>query len=105
MSEHAAAAHAATHRARVARRPVESVAHDHRTWPIAAIFFPTVVALYAVLVGAIYLLLTSVSGQLLIAGGLLVLLFNFVLLFVLLFRTMGMERARRMSAMTAQRDG
>ena len=102
MSEHAAAAHAATQRARVERRPAESA---DRTWPLAAIFFPSVVAAYALVVGGIYLLLTSVSGQLLAAGGLLILLFNFVLLFVLLFRTMGMERARHARAGTAQRDG
>ena len=103
MSEHAAAAHAATQRARAERRPAESV--TDRTWPLAAILFPSVVAAYALVVGGIYLVLTSVSGQLLAAGGLLVLLFNFVLLFVLLFRTMGMERTRHARSVTAQRDG
>ena len=99
---HAAAEHAATQRARVERQPAEAV--TDRTWPIAAIFFPSVVAAYAVFVGVIYLLATSMSWQALAAGGLLVLLFNVVLLFVLLFRTMSMERTRQAPALTAQRD-
>jgi hypothetical protein len=101
MSEHAAVAHAATQRAQAELgRGVSD-----GTWLLAAIVFSSVVAAYAVVVGAIYLLVTSVSGQLLAAGGLLILLFNFVLLFVLLFRTMAMERTRHARAMAAQRDG
>jgi hypothetical protein len=99
MSEHAAAAHAATQRAQAERGRVVS----NGTWLLAAIFFPSVVAAYAVVVGAIYLLVTSVSGPVLAAGGLLILLFNFELLFVLLFRTMAMERTRA-RAMAVQRD-
>jgi hypothetical protein len=104
MSEHATAAHAATQRARAERRRVEAVA-DRGTWPLAVIVFASVVAAYAAIVGAIYLLVTSVNGQLLAAGGLLILLFNFVLLFVLLLRTMGMDRTRHARATSAQRDG
>jgi len=103
MSEHAAAAHVATQRARAERLPAES-ATEHRTWPIAAIVFPSVVAAYAAVVGAIYLLATSMSWQLLAAGGLVILLFNLVLLFVLMLRTMDMERTRHARSMTAQRD-
>ena len=64
MSYHVAAAHAVTQRARAERRLAESVT-EHRTWPIAAILFSSVVAAYAVVVGVIYLLVTSMSGQLL----------------------------------------
>ena len=103
MSEHAAAAYASTQRAPAEQRPAESVT-EHRTWPIAAIFFPSVVAAYAVVVGAVYLLVTSMSWQLLAAGGLVILLFNFVLLFVLMLRTMGIERTRH-ARTTAQREG
>jgi hypothetical protein len=97
MSEHAAEAHAASQRGHAERRPAESIA-DPRTWLPVAIIFPSVVAVYAVAVGAIYVLATSVNGQLLIAGGLLVLLFNFALLFVLLLRTMRLERTRHAGA-------
>ena len=103
MSEHAAAAHAATQQVQAERRPAKSAAD--RTWPLAAIFLPSVVAAYEVVVGGVYLLVMSVSGQLLAAGGLLVLLFNFVLLFLLLFRTMAMERTRHARATAAQSDG
>jgi fatty acid desaturase len=103
MSYDVAAAHAATQPARAERRPAES-ATEHRTWPIAAIVFPSVVAAYAAVVGAIYLLATSVSWQLLAAGGLVILLFNLVLVFVLMLRTMDMERTRHARSMTAQRD-
>jgi hypothetical protein len=78
---------------------------DRSPWPVAAIVFASVVAAYALVVRAIYLLVTSMSWQLLAAGGLVILLFNLVLLFVLMLRTMEMERTRHARAMTAQRDG
>ena len=96
MSEHAAAAHAATQPAPAERRRVES----DGTWRLVAIFCASFVAVYAVVVGAIYLLVTSVSWQLLLAGGLLVLLFNFLVLFVLV-----LQIVREARVIAVQRDG
>jgi hypothetical protein len=71
-----------------------AIGEDGKDWPLAAVFFTAVAGLYAAVAGAIYWLGTSVSWELLAAGGLVVLIVNFVLLFVLLLRDLDFHQAQ-----------
>jgi hypothetical protein len=104
LSQHASVAHApAVDRTQQHRTAASG--EDRKDWPLAAVFFTAVAGLYAAAAGAIYGLVTSVSWDLLAAGGLLVLIFNFVLLLILLLRDFDFHRAQRRSdELAARRD-
>jgi hypothetical protein len=97
MSEHASVVRAPAVVETAQQHRSAAIGGDGKRWPLAAVFFTAVAGLYAAVAGAIYLLVTSVSWELLAAGGLLVLIFNLVLLFVLLLRDFDSHRAERRS--------
>ncbi len=76
---------AATQRARAERGRVKT---EGGTRLLGVTLIAGVVVAYAVAGGAVYLLVTSVSGQLLVTSALLILLFYFALLVVLRLPTM-----------------
>jgi len=61
-------------------------------WPVAALLLGAIAALYAAVGLGVYELVTSVNWSLLAAAGLLVLIFNLVLVFALLARAFDLQR-------------
>ncbi len=101
MSEYPAAVYAAAQQARVERQRVES----DGTRLLVAMLLASVIAAYAVVVGAIYLLVTSVSGPLLVAGGVHTVFLYSVLLVVMQLRTKRGEQRAAAREMNAQLNG
>jgi Flp pilus assembly protein TadB len=65
----------------VDRGRAESSERQGNDWPLAALLLTGGGAFYAVATGVIFVLVTSVSWQLLAVGGLLLFLFGFTILF------------------------
>ncbi len=78
---------------------------NHGSRLLVAILLASVIAAYAVVVAAIYMLVTSVSGRLPVAGGVHILFLYSVLLVVMQLRTRRSEQRRHARAITAQLNG